>query len=83
MRGRMQAGALHATIPVTNLLLLLRLKPRQGSVSGRGSLFLSRGAINGNKKKAYPTNWLFTTNIIVRQDVRQCNVIAVPGLWAG
>jgi len=53
MRGRMQAGALHATIPVTNLLLLLRLKPRQGSVSGRGSLFLSRGAIiNGNKKKA-------------------------------
>lgn len=50
MRGRMQAGALHATIPVTNLLLLLRLKPRQGSVSGRGSLFLSRGAINGNKE---------------------------------
>ena len=35
------------------------------------------------QKKAYPTNWLFTTNIIVRQDVRQCNVIAVPGLWAG
>jgi len=29
----------------TNLLLQLRLKPRQGSVHGSGSLFLSLGAI--------------------------------------